>query len=83
MVLALNFLQELAEPLMDLVLNGNVRLLRSSAFGFGYTDYYELDGCEFTIESIDERLHQILVTKGRLDKEALTFAVLKGKIHAS
>lgn len=83
MATALNFPQENAEPIMAAINDGYAQLISSSAFCEAYTDIYEFAGCEWQVSHTDGYHHTIWKTKGQIDKEALTFAVLKGKIETS
>ena len=68
---------------MAAVNTGYARLIRSSAFCEAYTDIYEFAGCVWQIDHTDGYHHMIRKTKGEISKEALTFALLKGKIEST
>ena len=83
MAQALNFPQEYAAVFLDAVKNGYTQYLRSSAFCDQYTDYYYFAGCKWKVNCNDVFCESIEIVGGKLDREALTLAVLKGKIESS
>lgn len=83
MVKALNFPEEYVDPILSAINNGRARLTRSIVVCDAYKDYYEFAGCEWVVNHHDMIHGTIFKESGEIDKEALTVAVLKGKIEST
>ena len=56
---------------------------RSSGFCEAFTTSFTFAGCEWEIDELNEYVEGIKLVNGNIDAEALTAAVLKGKIETS
>jgi len=71
-------------PVIQQALDGKMVVWgRSRGFCEAVTTAFTFAGCEWEIDELNEYVESIKLVSGEIDAEALTVAVLKGKIETS